>query len=36
MIGGARDDPMRLAQGILYLKPTPEQLAEIIRYLETG
>lgn len=34
MIGGAKDDPVRLAQGIIYLKPSPEQLAEIIRRLE--
>lgn len=34
MIGGAKDDPLRLAQGIIYLNPSSEQLAEIIRRLE--
>lgn len=34
MIGAAHDDPLRLAQGIIYLKPTPEQLTKIIRQLE--
>jgi hypothetical protein len=33
MIGGAKDDPVRLALGIVYLKPTLEQLAEITRIL---
>jgi hypothetical protein len=34
MIGGAGDDPVRLAQGIAYLHPTMEQLAQIIRIIE--
>jgi hypothetical protein len=34
MIGAAGEDPLRLAQGIIYLKPTDEQLAEIIKRLE--
>ena len=34
MLGGARDDPLRLAQGIIYLNPSPGQLTEIIRRLE--
>lgn len=34
MLGGARDDPMRLAQGIAYLRPSPEQLAGVITYLK--
>jgi hypothetical protein len=33
MIGGAHDSPVRLAMGIIYLKPTLEQLAEITRLL---
>lgn len=35
MLGGARDDVMRLAQGIAYLRPSPEQLTEVIAYLES-
>lgn len=33
MIGGAKDDPIRLAQGIIYLNPTEAQLTEIIDML---
>lgn len=33
MIGSAHDDPVRLAYAIVYLKPTPEQAAEITRIL---
>lgn len=33
MIGSAHDDPVRLAQAIVYLKPTLEQAAEITRIL---
>jgi Recombination endonuclease VII len=33
MIGGAHDDPVRLAMGIVYLKPTLEQLRDITRIL---
>jgi hypothetical protein len=34
MIGGAHDDPLRLAQGILYLKPDSSTINEIIKRLE--
>jgi len=34
MIGGAHDDPVRLALGIAYLRPTMEQLAQIIQIVE--
>lgn len=34
MIGGAHDDPLRLAQGILYLKPDSVTINEIIKRLE--
>lgn len=33
MIGGAKDDPVRLALGIIYLKPTLRQLRDITRIL---
>lgn len=33
MIGGAKDDPVRLAMGIVYLKPSLEQLRDITRIL---
>jgi Autographiviridae endonuclease VII len=34
MIGAAGEDPVRLAQGIIYLKPSRDQLAAIIKMLE--
>jgi len=34
MIGAAGEDPVRLAQGIIYLKPSRDQLSAIIKLLE--
>jgi hypothetical protein len=34
MIGAAGEDPVRLAQGIIYLKPSRDQLTAIIQMLE--